>query len=120
MTAAPRVTTAANERTQLLLATHLRVADNMISRMRGLLGYPEPQPGSGLLLVPCNGVHMFGMGYALDVVFLDRNHRVVRIVECLQPQHMVPWVRHAHQALELPTGTVQSTDTRVGDAIHFG
>ncbi|RLT27546.1 MAG: DUF192 domain-containing protein [Chloroflexi bacterium] len=58
--------------------------------------------------------------YALDVVFLDRNHRVVRVVECLQPQHMVPWVRHAHQALELPTGTVQSTDTRVGDAIRFG
>jgi uncharacterized protein len=117
MTAPTRVTGATNERTQLPLATHLRVADGMFSRMRGLLGMPEPQPGEGLLLVPCNGVHMFGMGYALDVVFLDRDSRVVRVAENLRPQRMIPWVRRAHQALELPVGTIAASDTRVGDTI---
>jgi uncharacterized protein len=117
LTTTTRITEATNERTQLPLATHLRVADGMFSRMRGLLGAPEPQPAEGLLLVPCSGVHMFGMRYALDVVFLDRDNRVVRLAPKLRPQRMIPWVRHAHQALELPVGAIEASDTRVGDTI---
>ena len=59
-------------------AVRVCMADGVFTRLRGLLGHPEPQPGEGLLIVPCSGVHMFGMRYPLDVAFLDGSGRVVR------------------------------------------
>ena len=110
---------AHNERTDADLGTHVRVADRVHTRLRGLLGSPEPDAGAGLLLTPCNGVHMIGMHYALDVVFLSSAGNVVRTCEALAPGHIVPWVRHAHAALELPVGTIEATRTRVGDHVRI-
>lgn len=110
---------AHNERTGADLGTQVRVADRMHTRLRGLLGSPEPHTGAGLLLTPCNGVHMIGMHYALDVVFLNSRGDVVRTCEALAPGHVVPWVRHAHAALELPIGTIEATHTRVGDHVRI-
>jgi uncharacterized membrane protein (UPF0127 family) len=108
-----------NERTGAYLGTRVRVADRMLSRLRGLLGAAAPETGEGLLITPCNGVHMLGMRYALDVVFLDREGSVVRTCERLAPGHMVPWVRHAHAALELPVGAIEASGTRVGDRVRY-
>jgi uncharacterized membrane protein (UPF0127 family) len=110
---------AHNERTGADLGTHVRVADRIHTRLRGLLGAPEPSAGAGLLFTPCNGVHMIGMHYALDVVFLSSRGDVVRTCEALAPGRIVPWVRHAHAALELPVGTIEATQTRVGDHVRI-
>lgn len=110
---------AHNERTGADLGTQVRVADRIHTRLRGLLGSPEPDAGAGLLLTPCNGVHMIGMHYALDVVFLNGRGDVVRTCEALAPGRVVPWVRHAHAALELPVGTIDATSTRVGDHVRI-
>ena len=53
------------------LGGRVRVADRWWPRLRGMIGRPEPEQGEGLLLMPCQGVHMHWMGYALDVAFLD-------------------------------------------------
>ena len=119
MATTTRFIAASNDRTGASLGTHVRVADRMASRLRGLLGYPEPQPGQGLLLRPCNGIHMFGMRYPLDVVFLARDGTVIRACESLAPGRAVPWGRRAHEALELPSGTIAATGTQVGDRINI-
>ncbi|MFA7297136.1 MAG: DUF192 domain-containing protein [Dehalococcoidia bacterium] len=108
-----------NDRTGAVLGERVRLADRAWPRMRGYLGSPAPQDGEGLLLRPCNGVHMFGMRYALDVVFVSRNGSVVRTYEALAPGRAVPWVRHAHEAIELPPGTIAATETQPGDRLRF-
>lgn len=92
-----------------VLADRLRVADTHWTRLRGLLGTRGLAPGEGLWIRPCNQVHMLGMRYAIDVVFLDAAGLVLRAVEHLRPGRVSPRVRGAASVLELPAGTVART-----------
>lgn len=114
-----RVAAARNARTGAVLGDRIRVADRALARMRGLLGRGEPGPNEGLLIVPCTGVHTLGMRYAIDVVFLDRDGRVVRTCDTLKPMRAIPWVRHAYVALELRAGSLARADVRSGDLLLF-
>ncbi len=87
--------------------------------MRGYLVRPRPVLGEGMLLVPCRAVHMFGVRFALDVLFLDRNGRVVETYPDLQPGARTSVVREAAYALELPAGTVEVTGTQAGDLLSW-
>ena len=87
-----------------MLADRLRAAHTHWSRLKGLLGTRTLEPGEGLWLRPCRQIHMFGMRYALDVVFLDDEFRVVRTVTELQPGRISPKVGQATSVLELPSG----------------
>ncbi len=84
-----------------------------------MLGRPAPVEGEGLLLAPCRGVHMFGMRYPLDVVFLDEDGVVVASFPALAPGKRTPLVNRAAFALELPAGTVAATGTAVGDPLYW-
>lgn len=90
----------------VVLADRLRAADTHWSRLRGLLGTRDLEPGEGLWIRPCSQVHMFGMRYPIDVVFLGDGGRVLRVVETLQPNRVSPRVPGAASVLELPAGTV--------------
>ena len=63
-----------NESRDVLLAERLAVADTFWKRLRGLLGTREWPEGNALLISPCNSVHMFGMKYCLDVLFVDQQN----------------------------------------------
>jgi uncharacterized protein len=89
----------------LVLADRLRSAHTHWTRLRGLLGTRRLEPGEGLWIKPSNQVHMFGMRYAIDVVFLDDAGRVLRVVHALQPNRISPRVKGATSVLELPAGT---------------
>jgi len=105
------LTYRARERTSgVIVADRLRSASTHWTRLKGLLGTRGLAPGHGLWLRPCNQVHMFGMRYAIDVVFLDDERRVRRTVSALAPGTISPRVPEASSVLELPAGTV----TRVG------
>jgi uncharacterized membrane protein (UPF0127 family) len=99
------------------IAERIAIARGMFERMRGLLGRPSLRPGEGLLLQPCNGVHTVGMRYPIDIIFLDRHGRVKRAVHALNPGRMVPYVRGAVKAIELPAGTLARTGVRAGDEV---
>jgi len=88
------------------LADRLRSAHTHWTRLRGLLGTRQLAPGEGLWIKPSNQVHMFGMRYAIDVVFLDDAGRVLRLVHALRPNRISPRVAGATSVLELPAGTL--------------
>lgn len=88
-----------------VLAGQLRLAHTHWTRLRGLLGTRSLPPGDGLWLRPCRQVHMFGMRYAVDAVFLDERQRVVRTVNDLAPGRVSPRVAEAASVIELPAGT---------------
>lgn len=81
---------------------------------------PPPAEGEGILLSPCKGVHMFGMKFPLDVLFLDRSGQVVASFPNLAPGARTPLQRGAYHALELPVGTIRRSGTVVGDLIEWG
>ena len=91
----------------------------MFARLRGFLMRPEPVDGEGILFSPCKGVHMYGMKFSLDVLFLDRQGRVVSLFPNLAPGKRTPIQKQAHHALELPAGSIGRSGTQVGDLIAW-
>jgi protein-S-isoprenylcysteine O-methyltransferase Ste14/uncharacterized membrane protein (UPF0127 family) len=105
--------------TGALLAERLRVADTRWTRLRGLLGTRELPPGGGLWIRPCDQVHMIGMRYPVDLVFLDAGGRVVRTLPGLRPWRVSPRVRGARSVLELPAETLARTPLADGTAVEI-
>jgi protein-S-isoprenylcysteine O-methyltransferase Ste14/uncharacterized membrane protein (UPF0127 family) len=101
------------------LANRLRPAHTHWTRLRGLLGTRRLAAGEGLWLKPSNQVHMFGMRYALDLVFLDDAGRVLRLVHSLAPNRISPRVVGATSVLELPAGTLAGAAIAEGDLVQI-
>ncbi len=99
------------------VADRVRVADTWWLRFRGLLGQPPLGAGEGLLIQPCKAVHMYGMRYPIDVVFLDGESRVAGVCHRLEPGTRSPYFRNARSALELEPGLAARTGIAEGDLL---
>lgn len=100
-----------------VLATEAILADTLFARVKGLLGTKELAKGSGLILKPCNSIHMFFMRYPIDVIFLDAQNKVVGVASNIRPWRLSRVFWKARLAVELPADTVAETRTEVGDEI---
>jgi uncharacterized protein len=92
------------------------LARTALTRMRGLLGREELLPGEGILLRPASSVHTAFMRFAIDVVFLDRDLRVVA-VEADVPPWRTKARRGARAVLELRAGECARRRLAVGDRL---
>jgi uncharacterized membrane protein (UPF0127 family) len=110
---------ARNTTRGVVLAERVLVAETSETRKRGLLGRERFEAGEGLWLVPCEWVHMFGMRFAIDIVVLDAQEKVVGVQENLRPGWIGKLFWGAHSTLELPVGTVRASGTTKGDRIAW-
>lgn len=112
---------AFNRTREAYLATALAVANTHWTRLRGLLGLAADdfRNGSGLWIVPCHGVHTLGMGFPIDVVYLDRAMTVIDIQPEVRPWRVAPFRTDAASVLELPCHIAAETKTAVGDRIEI-
>ncbi len=91
----------------------LRRALTYWQRLRGLLFRTPLNAGEGIWIAPCNGVHTFGMGYAIDVVYLDASFNVIKIAAHVQPWRM-SMCGGAASVVELASGGAQRLGVKVG------
>lgn len=106
------------ERSGTVLAERAEVAASLLSRMVGLLGRPGLAPGEALVIPRCQSIHMCGMRFPIDAVFVDRAWRVVAHYEDLRPWRLTRLVRSAWAVIELPAGTVRKAGLERGDQLH--
>jgi uncharacterized membrane protein (UPF0127 family) len=98
----------------------IRVARSFMARGRGLMFVSELEPDSGLLIDPCSSIHMFFMRIPLDVLYCDRQHRVVRAQQEIKPWRIGPLhTRGASYVIELPVGTIERSGSAVGDQLQI-
>lgn len=96
------------------------LADKLWTRGRGLLGRKSLAPDEGILLVPGTSIHMFGMKFSIDVIFLTQDHRVTDWVESIAPgkAHVARGrAGKPHSALEVAPGTIQRSGVQIGDQL---
>jgi len=110
---------AINIRTHKELATNVIVADNLFTRMKGLLGKKELPFGEALWIKPCFSVHTFFMKFPIDVIFLNKKNQVIAAVSNLTPNRMTRLYPQSFSVLELPSGTIVASNTEVGDEIKI-
>ncbi|MBU5612493.1 DUF192 domain-containing protein [Geomonas sp. Red51] len=102
-----------------MLARDVDLAESFFGRLKGLLGRRELPAGRGLWIKPCSSVHTFGMRFTIDVLFLDRDMRVVAMAKTLRPNRVSPFCSQAHSVLELPEGALDTAVTAVGNRIQI-
>jgi uncharacterized protein len=102
-----------------LIAERVRVARGLFEVVMGLHLLPKLQPGEGLLLPGATMIDTTFMGYAIDLVFIDRTRRVTRLVPRMQPWRMVVGTKGGRDCLELPAGALEGTGTQAGDQLDM-
>jgi uncharacterized protein len=115
---------AINQTRATMLCQRLEKAGGMAGKSRGLLGRDGLEADAGMLfeagrLEPFMCMHMWFMRFPIDIVFLNRQGRVIRINHNLRPWRISSIVWGARRALELPAGTAAQSQTSVGDQIIF-
>jgi len=115
---------AVNQTRGTVLCERLEDAGGLSGQSRGLLGRDGLEPGTGMLFengrfTPMMWMHMFFMRFAIDIVFLGRGGKVVKVNRNLKPWRVSSMVFGARLALELPAGAAEASGTEPGDQIKF-
>ena len=105
-----------NQRTGERVADHVREASNPMTRSVGLLGKKTLPAGEALLIRPCWSIHTWFMRFAIDVIFVDREDRVVKVVPNMKPWRMA-MAKGAHYVIEMRGGSLTEGDLVPGDQL---
>jgi uncharacterized protein len=89
------------------------LATTLWKRTKGLLGRTGLADDEGLW-IPTSSIHMFGMRFPIDVVYADREGKVLKLVRAIRPWRM-SWCMGAKVALELSVGAIERSGVEVGD-----
>jgi uncharacterized membrane protein (UPF0127 family) len=102
-----------------LLARETRTASGLRDRTRGLIGSSSLDEGIAFVIegLPAVQVHTFGMRYPIDVLFCDRDLRVLHVVEEMKPRRVTRLVLRARKVIELPAGRLRGRIAR-GDVLR--
>lgn len=100
------------------VATKVDVANSSIKRMIGLMFSKDLGERDGLLITPCNSIHTFFMRYNLDIVFLSRHNKVVKVIRNMKPWRMTWIYFKATKVLEMMGGTLPA-DINAGDELDI-
>ena len=96
--------------------TKCRVANTMMMRMIGLLSRSNLEKDEGLWITPCTSIHTFFMRFNIDVAFLDREGKVIRIYSSLRP--WMSWIHpRALGVLEVKAGVLEESEIKAGDIL---
>lgn len=100
------------------VARAVRVAGTSRARRKGLLGVEHLAEEAGMWIAPCEAIHTFGMKLAIDVLFLDKEFRVKKLIPSLAPRRIALCLSAA-SVLELQRGAAGRSGTVVGDRLKL-
>jgi uncharacterized membrane protein (UPF0127 family) len=113
-----------------VLAGEVEIASSFFSKARGLM-FRSGLAEDGAMLFPFReeartGIWMLFMRFPIDLVYVNSKGRVVGIFEHIRPVSLNPktWKVYyppepARYVVELASGTVRRTGTRIGDVLNF-
>lgn len=108
-----------NKSKKNIIVENLFLADSIWSRTKGLMGKKDLAEEEGLLLVPCNSVHSMFMRFPIDLLFLDRELNIIRIIEKFKPWRATPMFRDCRQVVELKAGVALKKGVSVRDELEI-
>ncbi len=118
MTETPK--TVVNNLTQKkCVVHHLQMATNPWTRFWGLMGKPAMPDGiDGLWIEPCSDIHSFFLRFEFDAIFLDKNGKVLHLVERMKPWRISKFVKGGRVVLEMAGGQIAEQGIELGDTLE--
>ena len=95
----------------------LEIADTFLKRFLGLMGRKKIPVAQGLLISPCNSIHMMFMRFSIDAVYIDENFIVKKIVRKLPAWYGMSICFGAHAVIELAAGEADRLNFRIGSKV---
>ncbi len=96
---------------------NLSIADNFVNRLKGLLFKNELSSSSALLITPCNSVHTLFMKFAIDVVFLGKDYKVLKVCKNTDKNRFLFCLSASH-TLEMNAGHADRSGIVVGSYLN--
>lgn len=103
----------------IMILNDIIIAQDFFSRLKGLLGKKSLEKDQGLILRPCNSVHTVGMKFSIDVVFVNKDNKVLHIIKNMKPYKFSPIIKKASYVIETSRGTISDENLEVGDIIEI-
>ena len=105
-----------------VLVQNCMMADNFFGRLVGLMGKKILSTDEGMLISPCKSVHTFFMRFDVDIIFVDRNFEVVKIIKNVKPWKFSPYIKSARHIVEIASrvtnSELRSEKVEVGDKLN--
>lgn len=95
----------------------IKIADSSFSRIKGFMFKKEIN--NGLLIKPCNSIHTFFMQKNIDVLYLDKQGVIIKMVHSMKPWRIGPLVLNARAVIELPENTIKEMNIKLYDKVYF-
>lgn len=108
-----------NKRNGNVVAGHVAKASTLWERTKGLLGRSSLEPDHGLWIDPCKSIHTFFMQFPIDVVFISHTGEIVGLYQSLLPFTASAVFWSATSVIELPVGTIQSSQCEIGHILEM-
>jgi uncharacterized protein len=106
-----------NQTRESFLSLNVTLTDTHVGRLKGLVGRLRLRGDEGIWIVPSQGVHTVGVLFAVDLIYLDRDNRVIHLEESFGRFRIGPVRTAGASVLELPPRTIYSSQTHVGDQL---
>ena len=107
-----------NTRNNKIVAQTLLTAFDSASRRKGLLDHDSLPDESAMIIAPTSAIHTFAMRFAIDVMFVSRDGRVLQVRRHVKPRRLAAAWR-AFAVVELAAGAAERSDTRPGDQLQL-
>ena len=97
----------------------VKIAKGFFERMIGLLGKKSMSKDEVLVIENCKSVHTFFMRFPIDIVFIDRDSKVVNIFQNVKPFRLIFGRDGAYSVLESGVGYVDANEVSIGQKIEL-
>jgi uncharacterized membrane protein (UPF0127 family) len=105
-----------SERDGSIVAAQLLPAFDSQTRRTGLLAHQSLPDSTAMIIAPTNAIHTFFMKFAIDVLFVAKDGRIVKVCEGLKPWRVAGALR-AHGVVELAAGAAKHSRLAPGDRL---
>ncbi|KDR93781.1 hypothetical protein SAMN02745945_00976 [Peptoclostridium litorale DSM 5388] len=101
------------------IASKANMADSFFKRLRGLMGKRGLGKEECLIITPCNSIHTFFMKFPIDVIFVDGECKVVKLIRGIAPKKMVMPVKGAYFIVEFDSRNEMTCEIEEGDILKI-
>src|SRR6202011_4945797 len=102
-----------------IVATRIDRLSSFLHRAVGLLARTTIRPDEGVWITSCKAIHTLGMRVAIDVIFVDRDGHVIRVVHNVRPNTVARSCKGAQGVVELGCGALREVDVLPGDVLEL-
>jgi uncharacterized membrane protein (UPF0127 family) len=113
------MSTLRNCTTGTIIATRIDRLTGFLQRAVGLLARSRVQPDEGVWITRCNAIHTIGMRDTIDIIFVDRDDRVLRVEPGVAPNRWSLTCWGAKGVIELGGGALSRIDVLRGDRLEL-